>query len=370
MSDSPEFLIVALSGRALASAAQRAGRRVAVVDLFADDDTRRLAVDTVRVAGRLGTGFDAGALQDACRRFPGLPLVPGAGFEHAPHLLARIARGRRLLGTPPATVRTLKDPLRFARLLARLGVPHPETRLDRPPVARGWLTRQRGGAGGEHIRRGVHPGASRFFQRIVPGAPYAVALLGDGRRARAIAISAQWPDPAPGNPFRYGGAVAPTDLPPAVARRLIDAAEAVASAAGLVGLGSADFLVDGEGGFTLLEINPRPGATLDILDRPGAPPARTVFALHLAACAGRLPARPPSPGGPALAAAVVYARPRASVPQDMRWPMLTADLEPAGSRLRRGAPVCTVMAQGATPGRARAALARKALAVQTRLDYA
>jgi hypothetical protein len=152
---------------------------------------------------------------------------------------------------------------------------------------------------------------------------------------RAIAISAQWPDPAPGNPFRYGGAVAPTDLPPAVARRLIDAAEAVASAAGLVGLGSADFLVDGEGGFTLLEINPRPGATLDILDRPGAPPrahrlraasrglcgaAAGKAAIAWRACAGRRGGlRPP---------------PRASVPQDMRWPMLTADLEPAGSRLR------------------------------------
>ena len=58
------------------------------------------------------------------------------------------------------------------------------------------------------------------------------------------------------------------------------------------------------------------------------------------------------------------------LPQNMRWPALTADIEPAESRLRRGAPVCTVMAQGATVSRARTAVARKALAVLARLDYA
>ena len=39
----------------------------------------------------------------------------------------------------------------------------------------------------------------------------------------------------------------------------------VAAAMSLVGLNSADFLVDGER-FWLLEINPRPGATLDIFE--------------------------------------------------------------------------------------------------------
>lgn len=361
-----EFLIVALSGRALASAAARAGRRVAVIDLFADEDTRLMAVEAIRVAGSPGAGFVAGALLEAARRFPDLPLVPGAGFEQATGLLARIARGRRLLGTPPEAVRAIKDPMRFARLLARLGVAHPETRLRPPADPRGWLTRLRGGAGGEHIRRGIHPGSGRYFQRAVPGRPHAVAILGDGQRARAIAISAQWPDPARRRPFRYGGAVAPADLPQAVLRRLVDAAEAAGGACGLVGLGSADFLVDDEGRFVLLEINPRPGATLDVLDRPDA---RGIFALHVAACAGRLPGKGLLQG-PAMATAVVYAAANARVPPGMRWPALTADLEPTGSRLARGAPVCTVMAQGRTPARARAAVLRKALAVQARLDYA
>jgi hypothetical protein len=372
VSAAPEFLVVAISGRAIAAAAARAGRRVAVIDLFADDDTRRLAAATVRAAGEPARGFDAGTLAAAAARFPGLPLVPGTGFERDPGLLARIARGRRLLGTPPGAWRALKDPLAFARLLARLGIPHPPTQIVPPADRRGWLAREAGGWGGWHVRPAADaaPAPGRCYQRFVAGRPVAAAFVADGRRARAIDISAQWTAPARGTPFRYGGAAAPAVLPRAVAARLADAAETAAAAGGAVGLGSADFLLAEDGSFVLLEINPRPGATLDLLDRGDPPPARTAFALHLAACEGRLPRAGVMRAGPAMAAAVVYAARSARVPAGLRWPRGAADLTPAGSPLARGTPVCTVTARAPSPGRARAAAGRKALAVLARLDYA
>lgn len=362
----PSFLVVAISGRAMASAARRAERRVAVVDLFADDDTQRLAQSALRVPGDPALGFDPQALLRATARFPGLALVPGTGFEANPALLARIARGRRLLGTPPATLKALKDPMRFARMLARLGVPHPETRLAPPRDPRGWLVRQAGAWGGAHVQNAA--GASKSpgccFQRIVAGSPVSVAFVGDGRRARAIDLSEQWAAPTQRAPFRYGGASAPARIASAPARRLVDAAETVAGEGGAVGLGSADFLVADDGSFVLLEINPRPGATIDLLDRHDPPPGGTAFALHLAACDGRLPRALPFDRGPPMAASIVHAPRRARVPQAMRWPRGCADLSPAGTALPRGAPVCTVV------GPDRAACDRKALAVLARLDYA
>jgi hypothetical protein len=368
----PEFLVVAISGRAIAAAAARAGRRVAVIDLFADDDTRRLATSVLRVAGDPLAGFDPAALARAVARFPGLPLVPGTGFEGNPALLGRIARGRRLLGTPPAALRALKDPLGFARLLARLGVPHPETRPAAPRDTDGWLMRRSGGWGGLHVRHAARaaPAAGVYYQRFHPGRAVGVAFVADGSHARVIDLSEQWAAPARGAPFRYGGAVAPARLAPATARRLTDAAETAAGAGGAVGLGSADFLVAEDESFVLLEINPRPGATLDLLDRRDPPRAGTALALHLAACNGNLPAARRGSGGPAMAAAVVYVDRRARIPPKIRWPAGAADLSPAGTRLVRGAPVCTVTAQGATPAHARAAVGRKALAVLARLDYA
>ena len=66
----------------------------------------------------------------------------------------------------------------------------------------------------------------------------------------------------------------------------------LARAIPLVGLNSADFLVDGDD-FRLLEINPRPGATLDIFE----PPKGSLFALHIAACEGELEPHAPSLAG-------------------------------------------------------------------------
>ena len=59
---SDPVLIAAVSGRALAAAARRAGFRPCVLDLFGDADTRRLTAGRVRVVGTLQRGFDEAAL--------------------------------------------------------------------------------------------------------------------------------------------------------------------------------------------------------------------------------------------------------------------------------------------------------------------
>src|SRR5258708_5557624 len=119
-------LIAALSGRALAAAAARAGERAIVLDLFADRDTARHA-DACLAVPRGPRGFARDAVLAAVARRAGevRGLVYGAGFEHDPALLGDIAALVPLLGNPPATVATAKDPLAFAALLARLGLPHP-----------------------------------------------------------------------------------------------------------------------------------------------------------------------------------------------------------------------------------------------------
>src|SRR5262252_1664416 len=108
--DLESFLVVALSGRALAAAARRAGRRARVLDLFGDMDTRALADACLAVDGSLESGFESAALLRAAERLapaaepPRYGLVYGAGLESLPHSLARLAEGRRLYGNAPAAV--------------------------------------------------------------------------------------------------------------------------------------------------------------------------------------------------------------------------------------------------------------------------
>jgi uncharacterized protein len=112
-------------------------------------------------------------------------------------------------------------------------------------------------------------------------------------------------------------------------------------------LNSLDFLVDAEE-FWLIEINPRPGATLDLFDGAEAP----LFGLHVDACRGGLPARMPRLPD-AAAVAIVYAtRPISAMP-DLEWPAWSADRQPGGSAIGAGEPICTVRAEASTRDGAR-----------------
>jgi len=336
---SAAVLIAAQTGRALAQSARACGYTPLVVDLFADDDTRAAAADAVAVSA-----LDEEALLPALARLAHgrrpLGVVCGAGFEDRPALLDAIAQRHRIIGNSHASVRAVKDPRALAEACARLGVPHPAISLGAAPDD-GWLRKRIGGAGGEHIAQavaGVTPAEGCYVQRRVTGQPVAALFLADGERAMMLGLSRQWTDPAPGQPFRYGGAAQPAALPPGQMSMLRTGLDGLTRAFGLRGLNSADLLARDDG-FFLLEINPRPGATLDLF------PASRLFALHVAACNGRLPGSPPREPLP-TAAATVYAAAAVTPPAGFAWPDWASDRQAGGVAVGAGQPLCSVRAAG------------------------
>jgi len=364
--DPRRALVAALSGRALAAAARRAGERVLVLDLFADEDTARCAQRCIRLPPD-GPGFERHALLAAVDDLAPAArgLVYGAGFEHDPPLLAALARRVQLLGNAPETVASVKDPHRLAGLLGRLGLPHPEIRCAPPASGEtGWLRKRAGGTGGSHvaIATGATAAPGSYFQRRVQGRPLSALLLADGSGAQVLGYSEQWVAPVAGAPFRYGGCAGPVMPPPRLTRAIAEASDALAAATGLVGLNSLDLLVEDER-FSILEINPRPGATLDLFDgRAGC----SLWRLHLAALDGQLPPAQTAPA-PVRAAAIFYAPSALAIPRDMIWPRWTADRETRGGHVPRDAPVCTVRAAAASVAAARAQLERRADRLLARL---
>jgi len=363
-------LIVALSARSLALAASRAGYSAAVADLFGDVDTRRLAAQSIVVPGDIGSGFEADALIDAAEDLAPASdpakwgLVYGSGLESRPELLEVIARGRRLWGNRPEVLRAVKDPAYFFGMLDRLGLPHPDIRYEPPAETAGWLVKGVGGAGGGHIAALDEARATtggQYYQRRVAGLPISCLFLADGRQGQLLGWSEQWPSPDPAHPFRFGGAVQPAHLPAKVAGSIAAALTPLVKETGLVGLNSIDLMLDDAGNFHLLEVNPRPGASLDIFDGEGS---QALFGHHIAACEGRLsqgwrkPAR-------ASAMSVVYAESMLRVPGDISYPAWLADRPLPGAPIEPGAPVCTVMAEaGDAPSARRLVLARNRRVLQ------
>ena len=345
-------LAVALSARPLAVAARRAGARAIALDLFADEDTAIAASGCRKVARESSAlAFDREALLEAVEEHRGKVsgLVYGAGFERDPTLLSTLDSSVRLLGNRAEVVAAVKDPLGFTALLARLGVPHPQTALEASTVGK-WLAKRIGGSGGGHIALATSGAAApgHYFQRWVAGRAVSVLFLGDGRNAEVLGYSEQWASATARMPFRYGGCVGPVMLDAKIEAAIDELCHELTAALALVGINSLDLLLDGER-FHVLEINPRPGATLDVFDgRDGM----ALWLAHLEAVAGRLVPPGKMTGAP-RAAAVVYAAMRLRIPLSFAWPDWSADRGRPGTVIESGEPVCTVMATAATPAEAR-----------------
>ncbi len=363
---SPRLLIVGVTGRALAASAFRWGRAVVVLDLFADRDTRELATECREVSAPVALRFHQGRLLAAARAFaPDAPLVYGSGFEGQIELLTRLAHGRELLGNPPAVVAAVRDPRQFFPLLDRLDIPHPDIRFEIPRPAPGWLTKRAGGAGGTHVRPAAAGvlAAGSYCQRFESGRPASVLFLADGRRAHVVGFNEQWVAPGAGSrPFLFGGAVSRLTLPAPLVRTIRTGLDALVDQLGLVGLNGMDFLYrDGE--WRVLELNPRPPATLELYDEdyPGG-----LLRHHVAAVQGALPQAPASPG-PARALGVVHASAGLVVTPDIRFPSWCRDVPMVGTRLATGHPICTVHAAAPDPGAARRLVERRRDRLDSRL---
>jgi predicted ATP-grasp superfamily ATP-dependent carboligase len=126
--------------------------------------------------------------------------------------------------------------------------------------------------------------------------------------------------------------------------RLIDTCLAVSRELALVGLVSFDFLI-GAGEPALLEVNPRPGATLDVFEDGSG----SLFSAHVEAClGGGDPAdvlksrwRPPA----ARAAAILYADRGPLTVEEVDWPPWSADRPRADTAVGRHQPIATVLAE-------------------------
>jgi uncharacterized protein len=363
--DAPALLIAAVSGRALAEAARRAGLVPLVTDFFADTDTQA-AAHACRKLPDLKRGMRWRSLEPALAALaddapsPVLGVVCGAGFEDRPELLARIAARWTLLGNDAETVARMKAPEQFFGGLDRLGIAHPATVMKRPARIAGWLAKRRGGAGGSHVLRcPLAPDDARvYFQQRIEGRAVSALFVGNGRSGRVLGFSEQWTAPTRRSLWRYGGAVQPAELGEAAKACMTRAVGLAVTEFELKGLGSADFIL-GADGPSLLEINPRPGATLDIFDSDErGSESSPLLRLHLdAVIEGKLPCAPVT-FLDAAAAAIVYAPERISVPAGMAWPAWTADRPKPCELIDKNRPICTVWARAATKDGARR-LARK-----------
>lgn len=374
--------------RPLAQSAARAGVRVVSVDRFGDRDHRRavpnlsLRRDDPDGPGTLRRMVELAAAVEAPE------VAYGASFENHPGLVGRLARGRRLLGNPPAVLRGVRHPRRLREALRDAGLPALPIRLpdDTPPAGAEdgrWIRKPLRGGGGRGVRpwrAGEAIGDGAYLQLRADGRPVAALFVADGTRSRLLGLAEMLAGrPAFGaDGFTYcgnvtavaaGGSTGPDARPPGrlpagsagagatdaggsgpAPRHELEARAAVLADVltrrfGLAGLNGVDAVL-ADGTLWPLEVNPRVTASMELLERGGA---LSLYRAHRAACLGDLGELPRPAGVPAspavLGKAVLRARRSGPAPDLERLDGLeVADVPEPGERVEAGAPLCTVFA--------------------------
>jgi uncharacterized protein len=385
-------IFLGASVRALAESAIRAGWAVHAADLFCDLDLQAIATSAVPVGhgtADAATGYPWSLLAAAEGFPPSTPWCYTGAVENHPDLIDAIARVRPLAGNPGDVVRRLRDPVHLAAAARVAGLSFPETMSspDRIPLDGTWLVKPLASAGGRGIRRWTPavaadhtadradaPHQQHIWQRFMPGTPLSASFCFAEGSTRLLGVSRQligepW---CHAGPFAWCGAVAlhTTSGQPPVDERLLDQLERLGGIlverfqpVGLVGV---DLVVDAGGSVEVIEVNPRPTASMELFERSAA---GSIADSHLAACGYATPARSrreqtlPQPAS-TWAKAVLFAAAPTPVSQplidgltyetspwtqaDGGWPSL-ADIPRPGQVISAGAPVVTIFAAALTP---------------------
>lgn len=343
MPQNKPVLIVANSGRALATSAAKAGIATCVIDRFADQDTCEIA-SIVKTADAQGSVFNNNQLLPVLTEFSDVPLsgvIIGSGLESDPEILNWIQQRWQLIGNSAEVIKRCKDPSLLFPLLDSLGIPHPEISLDSSIKGNNWLIKQTGGAGGGHISIADNISAlpeNYYLQKKLDGRNFSVVFLADGIDATIIGSSETFTmDPVHDN-YEYSGAVSLCESE-LNNDEIIDTIVCLVASLHLRGLCGIDFIVDDAGKYNVLEVNPRPTATFELHENKDS-----LLQTHIMACEGELIREYKKISG-YRGHRIIYTDTDLAIPS-VNWPAWVSDRPVPGRAIRPGMPVCTIHAEG------------------------
>ncbi len=350
--------LIATFARVLAASATRGKTACVVMDCAPAPQGRANPHHWCQAGGihRQGhTDFDGAELIRQLAGLPTdwatLPVIYGAGFDHRPELLARIARHHRLLGNEVETLGLMSDPASFADIADHLGLPHAMIRDSLPQNAIEWLARHVGDEFDRDTQLATSAGPDRpgrYFQRALPGASMMAIFAADGRQARVLGFAE-----CVHQGLMRVGAIGGVPVKARVARGIANALDRLTAEFGLIGFNRLEFTLAGEHWWAtrLTARLTDETALIDALYAEGA------LALHLAAVEGHLPR--------VIEDAPVVGMRRVIAPRPILIDRRTAPdwvLDPptAGHIVDRGETLCTVVACANTHDEVRAKLTHRA----------
>lgn len=347
------ILLAGVSVRALAQSAARTGYDVACLDCFGDCDLP--PGNHVAFADADGGGsYDASALPFHARRMSYDAVAYVANLENHPSVVEQLGGEHPVIGNSRAVLEAVRHWPDLIDFCGGHGVGMPRTMLERdgPPAGAGrqaWLLKPELSGGGHGIRPwdGSEPEAGWYLQQRVEGIAASAVFEADGKRCRVIGASEQLIglERFGADGFRYCGNIFPLERPSldgeAVGRWARETAGKLTRHFGLQGVNGIDFMIPASGDPLLIEVNPRPPASAELME---SALGESIFSAHVNPMANRK-ARPPA-AKTFFGKAIVYAGDDVVVPDaTTSWSaMHRVDIPRPGQRIKAQHPICTVTA--------------------------
>ncbi|OUR71789.1 hypothetical protein A9Q78_09115 [Methylophaga sp. 41_12_T18] len=333
-------LIFAQSGRYLAESASQAGYSVWLADCFGDSETRDLADRWQQLplfeqlnSSQLLTILTNIANGEHCT------FICGSGIEKYYSLLAQLPNNFHLVGNTDKIIHQLKTPELFFNLLAQHKLPYPQSQFQLPASPDGWLFKLNTGLGGSHViaadKADNHNNG--YFQQQITGNSGSILFLANGSKTKTLAINKQFTATISPLPFQLSSIETPLRLSAINLQLLSKAINLITQSIGLLGLNSLDFIIDDHEQLFILEVNPRPSASCELIHN------KHLFDAHLQACIEILPESVAESPTNTSRLYYLFSPNSFVIPTDMNWPVQCHDRPIAGTKIKQQHPICTVI---------------------------
>jgi len=308
-----------------------------VIDLFADLDTQCHA-EALRQIPSLAEKHLIPVVEHFIERYAVANVIYGSGFEYHPESLHYLGSRLLVLGNLPDTVVKLHDKPAFFSTLDKLNIPYPEVCFSAPDCADNWLVKPMRGQGGVGIKR--YDPEERvesvvYWQKYQAGTQHSVLFLADGQQLQVIGFNTQWIVGLSENQeFIFSGIINSCSLLNGQKELITDWLKRLVPVFALKGLNSLDFIQACDKSY-VLEINPRPSASMQLYDAD-------LLSRHIKACLGELADYCSHDGYKGYQ--IIYAERDVTIPNGFEWPDGCMDLPESGSMCLAGQPICSIIA--------------------------
>lgn len=337
----PLILIAAQSGRFLAQIASRAGYPVRVADQFADTDTLAVAEKHLLLPdfSQLSQRQFLKIIIELADHQPA-NLIIGTGLEQFSDCLSELPPNISAANNSPQTLNLCLSPQHWFKLLSSLDINYPDSQFSAPGDIEHYLQKRARHWGGGHIQPAAQPTLTNdvYYQRKIEGRSASVTFIADGRQAWLISLNQQFCRAVAQADYRLLAVTNALTLHKTQQQKLSDICQKISKNLALRGFQSLDFIVDDTDKIWILELNPRPSASLQCL-----PDDWPLLDWHLQACQGKLPAIENFPVAAARLWYCCYAEAALTIPAQFNWPDYAADLPADGTLIDKNQVICSLL---------------------------